>query len=131
MGLEILCEYCRNGFGWSTENRSNFLIKINHHVHPADIGQGDLFYFLPMALLLIPTNSSIIVRSRRGFELVFPINLYRIYCPQPGVSFNGGALLSVLWILSFYKPLPRYLHSNGSITPLSTCSELSILLIYY
>jgi len=39
--------------------------------------------------------------------------------------------LFVLWILSRYKPLPRYLHSNGSATPLATCSGLSILLIYY
>lgn len=37
----------------------------------------------------------------------------------------------VLWILSRYKPLPRYLCSNGSATPPSTCAGLSVLLIYY
>lgn len=78
-GLEILCEYCRDAFGWSTENCGNFLIKINHHIYPTGTRQGDLLTFYQWLLLLSPANLSIIVRSRGGFELVFSINLYKIY----------------------------------------------------
>lgn len=131
-GLEILCEYCRNAFGWSTENwQLPHQNKSSYLPHRHKAGWSALLFttgFYSWALL----TWALLLDQEEDLRWSF-LSFCIKFTSHKWVSVLMAELcyLFVLWILSFYKPLPRYLHSNGSITTLSTCSELSILLIYY